>query len=257
MKKWIACLLALVLALSFTACKSTVEETWEDQLGTKGKIRIGISPDYAPYEIYDEGGNIVGFDPAMAQYLAEYLGVEAEFVPMDFEAIISAVSLGTIDIGISCFSYKEDRAGSVLFSDTYLTSAQAFFASTQYGVASLSDCAGKVVGAAVGTTGMDCAQGLQEEYGYTEVRGGQVPVLAEQLRVGAIAAVCAEQSVCEAYAKNNPDDFVVITDALTHEEIKCIVNLNNATLLSKINEAIAAFMAEPDYAALIVEWFNS
>lgn len=257
MKKWIACLLALCLALSMVACQGAKDETWEDQLGTSGKLRVGISPDYAPYESYDGAGNIVGFDPEMADYLASYLGVTLEFVPMDFETIISAIGLGTIDVGISCFSYKEDRAGSVLFSDTYLHSAQAFFASTQYGITDLEDCNGQVVGAPIGTTGMDCATELAKQYGFSEVRGGQVPVLAEQRRVGAIAAVCAEQSVCQAYAKNNPDAFVVLTDAMTNEEIKCIVNLNHAALLDKINEAIAAFMAEPNYAELVVAWFDS
>ena len=35
------------------------ETTWEDQLIEKGKISIGISPDYPPYESYDENNEIV------------------------------------------------------------------------------------------------------------------------------------------------------------------------------------------------------
>ena len=130
MKKIIAmCLVVAVALTSFVGCGSKETATWEDQLGTAGKIRVGMSADYPPFESYgvDADGNltdeVVGFDPVVAEYIGDYLGMEVEIVPMAFETIISAVNGGTVDLGIACFSYREDR--DVLFSDTYYTSCQA------------------------------------------------------------------------------------------------------------------------------------
>ena len=124
MKKFVAFILALVMMLSLAACGSSqsAEKTWEDELGTAGLLRVGIATDYPPYESYDADGNVVGLDADIAQLIADKLGVKLELVPMSFDTIVSAVAAGTVDMGISCFSYNEERAKSVLFSNTYMTS---------------------------------------------------------------------------------------------------------------------------------------
>ena len=68
MKKIIAmCLVVAVALTSFVGCGSKEAATWEDQLGTAGKIRVGMSADYPPFESYgvDADGNltdeVVGF----------------------------------------------------------------------------------------------------------------------------------------------------------------------------------------------------
>ena len=70
MKKTLALILALIMLFALAGCGSKKATTWEDQLGTQGKLRVAISPDYPPYEGYDAQGNVVGFDVEVAKYIA-------------------------------------------------------------------------------------------------------------------------------------------------------------------------------------------
>ena len=110
MKKWIALTLALVLALSlFAGCgkSADADETNYASMSieelkpllktvTDGKLTVATSPDFAPYEFYsiDENENptLAGFDIALAQYIADYLGLELEIIPMDFDGTLSELS---------------------------------------------------------------------------------------------------------------------------------------------------------------------
>ena len=266
MKKLLALLLCLAMVFTFAACGSTTtddaadetatEASWQDELGTQGLLRVGMAADYPPFESFDADGNVVGFDADMAQLIADKLGLELEIVRMDFETIVSAVAAGTVDVGISCFSYTDERAESVLFTDTYMTSSQACFGSTQYGINTMEDLAGGLVGAGNGTTGMDVAKELAEVYGY-ETSVGEIAVMAEALNAGAMQGVITEQCVAESYINENPGEFQMIAEDLTVEEIKAITNLNAPNLNAAINGAINEIQAdEESYDALIVSWFD-
>lgn len=255
-KKLTALIVILCMLAGLAACTNgNAAGTWEDELGTKGKLRVGMAADYPPYESYDASGNVVGLDADIAAMIAQKLGVELEIVPMEFDTIISAVATGTVDMGISCFSYTEDRAQSVLFTDTYMTSAQCCFASTQFGIASLDDLQGGLVGAGNGTTGMEVAEAMAPDYGFS-TQAGEIAVMTESLKNGAMQAIITEQCVADSYIAANPGQFQMVADNLTEEEIKAITNLKNAKLQEKVNEIIKTFAESDEYSALVVKWFN-
>ena len=89
----------MIVGLAACGSSSSDTATWEDELGTAGKLRVGMAADYPPYESYDAQGNVVGLDADIAAMIAEKLGVELEIVPMEFDTIISAVTAGTVDMG--------------------------------------------------------------------------------------------------------------------------------------------------------------
>jgi polar amino acid transport system substrate-binding protein len=73
----------------------------EGLLGTikeRGRIIVGTSADYPPYESIDAEGNFVGFDMDLIRAIAEKLGVEVEFQDMPFDSLIAAVQEGKIDV---------------------------------------------------------------------------------------------------------------------------------------------------------------
>lgn len=92
------------------------------QIIEAGKIVLGTSPDFAPWEFQDVSSGTteyVGSDIELAKYIAQRLGVELEIKPMEFGAILQALASDTIDMGISGFAYTEERAEAAGLSDPY------------------------------------------------------------------------------------------------------------------------------------------
>ena len=130
MKKLFALLLTMAMVLSLAACGGKKEEpapaeepakteepaepaASELTTVTPGKLTVATSPDFAPYEFYaiDENGNanLAGFDMALAQYIADYLGLELEVVPMDFDGVLAEVTAGNVDLGMAGLSPDPER----------------------------------------------------------------------------------------------------------------------------------------------------
>jgi len=94
MKKIIALMMTLLMALSLTACGSSdsAEKTSSDAGSTesdlayvkeKGTLVVGIT-DFEPMDYKDENGEWIGFDADMAKAFAESIGVDVEFVEIDW-----------------------------------------------------------------------------------------------------------------------------------------------------------------------------
>lgn len=90
---------------------------------TEGKLTVALSPDFAPMEFVDASktgqDQYVGFDVTLSQYIADELGLELVITPMSFEACQIAVSMGSVDMSVSGFSWTADRAENYNLSDTY------------------------------------------------------------------------------------------------------------------------------------------
>ena len=137
MKKMLSLTLAIAMVLSlFAGCAAaggtkdealyTVTGKYKDTkvtTVTEGKLTVAISPDFAPMEFVDptkSGQDMyVGFDPILAQYIADELGLELVIMPMSFDACQTAVYTGAVDMSISGYSWTEDREANYNLSDYY------------------------------------------------------------------------------------------------------------------------------------------
>ncbi len=76
-----------------SAAASTAAETGDLGLVSAGKLTIGVSPDFPPFDNM-ENGNYVGLDIDLAKDLADKLGLEVEYKNLQFDAIVPAVAAG-------------------------------------------------------------------------------------------------------------------------------------------------------------------
>ena len=173
-----------------------------------GKLTICTSPDYAPYEFMDlsakEGEQVVGADIELAKYIAEGLGVELEITSMDFDTCLGAVTGGTVDLGISGFSWKEDRAEAALLAGPYcMTSADhqgCLLVKKDADIKTLEDLKGKKIAAQSGS--------LQYEYmtkNATDSEQQTITSLADGVMMvneGKIDALCISEVTGAQYVKN-------------------------------------------------------
>ena len=138
-KKWLALVAAgaLAAALALVGCASgnsgsgsasgsasasasgSASASTEMKLVKEGKLLIATSPDFPPFENL-ENGEMVGLDIEIGKAVAEKLGLEPEFVSLQFDSILTAVAAGTqADVGISGLTVDPERAKTVDFSDSY------------------------------------------------------------------------------------------------------------------------------------------
>ncbi|MBE6882195.1 MAG: transporter substrate-binding domain-containing protein [Oscillospiraceae bacterium] len=168
MKKLIAVILALVFTLSFTACGAEESSSDLEYITNNGKIVVGIT-DFAPMDFEDENGEWIGFDADMAKEFAEYLGVEAEFIVIDWDNKIFELENKSIDVvwnGMTLTDKVKDAMGC---ADPYCKNAQvvvvkADVADQYQDEASLADLAFAVE---AGSAGKEIVESLG--FDFTEV----------------------------------------------------------------------------------------
>lgn len=96
MKRVLALVLAAVLVcFSFAACSNSSKSD-SDYITKKGKLIVGIT-DFAPMDYKDENGNWIGFDADLANAVGEKMGVEVEFIEIDWDNKFLELETKSID----------------------------------------------------------------------------------------------------------------------------------------------------------------
>ena len=260
MKKMIAMLLALVMALSLMACGSTNANNGgndnanngdEAQPEAKTTLVVGVSADYAPFEFMypDAGGNMVygGIDISVAQYVADEMGLTMQVENMSFDNLLASLDKGDFDIVLSAMEATPERLENTDFSDPYYTDVPPAILvkadkADQY--KTLADFSGKYVGAQTATTKLDMVNDME---GVTPVPLSSVLDLVNELVYDKVDAILVDGGVAQQYADANPD--LVIAEAsseLGEAAPYCIAVAKGDPkgLLDGINAAIAKMTAE-------------
>ena len=147
MKKLWALLLALTMVLSLAACGGSKEETAKEEapaetqeeqasveenadadsdlayVQDKGVLVVGIT-DFEPMDYKDADGNWIGFDADMAQAFAESLGVDAEFVEIDWDNKVLELDSQAIDCVWNGMTLTDEVTSAMECSNAYCNNAQ-------------------------------------------------------------------------------------------------------------------------------------
>lgn len=89
----------------------------------QGKLVVGIT-DFEPMDYKDESGNWIGFDADLAKAFAESIGVEAEFVEIDWDNKILELDGKTIDCVWNGMTLTDEVKSSMNCTNAYLNNAQ-------------------------------------------------------------------------------------------------------------------------------------
>ncbi len=103
----------------------TEEAVLEDveEIKTKGKLVIGIT-DYEPMNFKDDNNEWTGFDTEFAQAVCEKLGVEAEFIEIDWDNKFTALESKAIDCIWNGMTISEVVLKNTSCSVAYVKNAQ-------------------------------------------------------------------------------------------------------------------------------------
>ena len=210
----------------------------------EGYLTVVTSPDYAPYEFYalDENGKptLAGFDMDLAQYIADYLGLQLEIIPVDFNGIIGEMGAGIADLALAGLSPDPERLEKMDFSDIYYGGKQAFITTTDKkdmfsDLASLNNAAASI-GAQNGTIQMDLAAQYSADADIVSLTKA-TDIIAD-LVAGNLDGAYVEWDVAAAYQKNYPELHIVCEVPYEADGNVIGVAKGNADLLKYVNEAL-------------------
>ena len=187
MKKMLAFVLALAMIMT---CSLALADRLDDILAA-GKLTVATSPDWPPYEYYDDNNNVVGTDVLMVKWMAEQLGVELEIKEMSFDACLAAVGMKDVDLVVAGLTFDESRLNAMELTGIYWNEGDQGLIvkkgeGAKYNSAEAFD--GKLVAAQNGTnqqimveeqlTGATCKPVTTIPDGVTMVKSGRVDALA-------------------------------------------------------------------------------
>ena len=150
MRKWkkaVSMMLAAAMALSCAACGGSAssassapsaagsseaagaagsEAPAESDLAyvqDKGTLVVGMT-DFAPMDYRDENGEWIGFDADMAKAFAEYLGVEVEFLEINWDNKLMELDTKGVDAIWNGMTITEEVTAGASVSEPYCNSGQ-------------------------------------------------------------------------------------------------------------------------------------
>ena len=236
--------------LTFTACGSNEDANAGGDTTEMTTLVFGTSADYAPFEFMypDENGDMVygGIDVEVAQYIADYMGVELQTENMAFSNLLTALNKGQFDIVLADIEATDERKEAADFSDPYLTEPAPHFLVKKENAdqfKTYADFEGKTIGAQTGTTKIKM---VNEIPNVNAVSLQSVLDLIKEVSYGKVDAILVDGSVAQQYQATN-DDLVALTfDELGSSAQVCVAVAKGDPkgLLPKINEAIAKLTDE-------------
>jgi polar amino acid transport system substrate-binding protein len=90
---------------------------------TKGTLIVGIT-DFEPMDYKDDAGEWIGFDADMAKLVAEKLGVEVQFVEIDWDNKIMELESGNIDVVWNGMTLTSEVKNAMECTNAYCNNAQ-------------------------------------------------------------------------------------------------------------------------------------
>ena len=253
MKKIIALLLACMMLIACTACaaktetaapaqettaaetaapaeeqapaaeeteEASAEQTAADSdiayIQANGKLVVGIT-DFAPMDYQDENGEWIGFDADMAKAFAKSLGVEAEFVEIDWDNKIMELGAKTIDCVWNGMTLTDEVTSAMACSNAYCNNSQVVVVPADKAADFQSVDACSTLNFAVESGSAGKAEVEKLGYSFTEVKD-QATALMEVAAGTADAAVIDSLMAGAMVGEGTGYDSLTYTVSLNAEE---------------------------------------
>ena len=172
MKRLVAAFLAGAMALSLAACggsaststaassaaasaapaSSAAADSDLAYIRSNGKMVIGYTV-YEPMNYTDVDGNFTGFDTELATAVCEKLGVEPDFVEINWDTKIVELDAKSIDCIWNGMTLTDDIMANTACTKAYAKNAQVVVMKADADYSSTADLVGKTIVAEAGSAG--------------------------------------------------------------------------------------------------------
>jgi polar amino acid transport system substrate-binding protein len=227
-----------------------------EQIKTAGKIVMGTSADYPPYEfrlLGDEDGDIVGIDIDIANEIASELGVKLEVKEVLFSKLFESLEQGKIDMILAGIAPTEQRKKIADFSEIYYQAIQSLLIRVDESeiIEAVEDLRGKKVGVQ--------KDSIQEESSRNQIKGAEfvakekITELIDALKSGDVDAIVLEKPVAESYALRNKDLIKIACGTKERMGSAIAVKKGDSDLLLTINNILKKLKDDNKIAEFVWE----
>lgn len=242
-KRIIAILMAMVtVAVAFVGCSSSkAAKTDSEKIAENGKLVVGIT-DFAPMDYKDRNKNWIGFDADMAAAFAKSLGVEVEFVEIEWDNKVFELDNGTIDCVWNGMTLTDEVTSAMDCSQAYCNNAQVVIVNKDVAdkYKTAEDCKELNFAVESGSAGQKAAKA--NGFNYTEVKD-QATALME-VKAGTCNAAIIDSLMAGAMVGEGTSYAdLTYTVALNSEEYG-VGFRKGSDLVQKLNDFFAASKAD-------------
>lgn len=276
-KRVIGCLLAAVMAASMAGCggngtsaensgntsensADSASDTSGDSTaagGEGGTLIVGFDSAFPPMGFVGDDGGYTGFDLDLAAEVADRLGMDVDYTPIDWNSKDLELTGGTINCiwnGFTMTGREEDYE----WSDPYMKNEQIFVVRGDSDYASAADLAGKVIDVQMDSSAQHALDENQElSSSFKEIR--PVPdylTCLMELESGAVDAVAMDGVFASYYITQNNKDFKILDDVIAEEEYGVGFKKGNTELRDKVNDTLKEMAADGTMAEISEKWFG-
>ena len=262
----LVCFLSLLPSLTVLAAPERQAPTdspaadWA-RVKAAGRLVVGTSADYPPFEFYSSNYELDGFDVALMQELGKRLGVQVVFNDFAFDGLLNAVRLRQVDVAIGAISVTPDRRQIVDFTNIYYMGEDAVLARTVFNrtVRTASDLAGQRVGVQLGSTYQAWVQenlvspGLIPQTNLTTF--SDLSSMVSALRRGRVDVILIGQLPAEQLARRFTD-LKVVGDSFNRQQY-AIAARSGSSLIVELNAALLKTQRDGTFAQLVDRYLGN
>ncbi len=221
------------------------------------KIRIASEGYYPPFNFFDDGGKLAGFDIDIGWALCEKMNADCEFVQQDWDALIPGLLDEKYDVILASMSITEEREKTVSFTIPYYSNMLTFIGRRNSGI-KISDetLKGKAVGAQRSTIS---AGYLEERYsGIVNIQLFDIQEEAyKDLATGKLDLVLVDNLPAYDWLQTETGqnhefvgEFIDIDD-----RIGLVVRQGDDALREKLNQALITVLEDGTYQEINEKYF--
>lgn len=251
-------LLFILLAILLVGCQAKVVEDVDNSLNNiieKGKMIIGFT-EYPPMG-FKENGEVTGFDIDIAKAVGEKLGVEIEFVYIDWDAKVLELEAGNIDMIWNGLTITEDRKKEILFSKPYFNNRIVVLTLKDSPINSISDLSEKNVGVELQSSGQSALEASEVFGSINEmVKYTTITEAVLDLKAGGIDAIVADEIFARYAVSKEADAYKIPEDVFNSENYGIGFRLEDVALRDKIDEIIDGLAEDGTALEISLKWFG-
>lgn len=275
MKKSIAALLMMGMALSMTACggNKSDQKTAEDKTASVGAAEdtqsqenagaetftVGFDQEFAPFGYVGNDGEFTGFDIEMATECAKRMGKEIVLQPVDWDAKDMELESGTIDCIWNGFTMN-GREDAYTWSDSYMDNSQVVVTKSDSGIDKLDDLAGRTVEVQKESS----AETALNDADHTDLLASfaQLTPVADyntafmDLESGAVDAIAIDVGVAKFQIEGKEGEYKILDETISSEQYAIGFLKGNDALRDEVQAALTAMADDGTFAKISDEYFG-